>query len=719
MGNKFILSVFFLTGILFGISSCSDMLTPDLERYNDGQSVDDTLYNYLGILKSVQKIAERNVILGEVRGDLVSTTEYTSDSIDQLFNFEIQEDGENAILQVADYYNVINQCNFYLQNCDSGAVKDQYKYMHKEWVQVQAIRAWTYMQLVNNYGEVPFVTKPVVDSEVGRELTKNAPKISKSNIADLLSEAGLSRAYELQYLTLGSQGYPSYNSYNNGSVSIPSRSCFFSSALVLADLYLMQNEYNKAAAMYYAFMKEEASSLPNFAESFNEITNEGNRRYVPNGNWIGTINGYGTGTNQELITMIPGAASSANGIVFNQLANIFGFRTSTTSGGVSSGSTSVTPDEKYRQLGPSKNYLDLNGEQLYCNYREGAGQGVQEYYDGVGDARIYTSSPLYRIDGIDYNFIIKFAPANELRYNFSNLRTYASGFNIYYGVRAYRKALVQLRFAEAINRAGFPEHAFSILKDGIAADNYPILGYHDIIRVDTVFDEAGEPMVDEDTGNIITDTITVESNVPFLMQPEAEAGGAYYISIDEMERARTKASALGINNFLDFTQEEFVVDETNIRGVHGRGCGETRGYRDTLYTYDRCVAQKIAAKRAEAGILTGEKIQEFADSIISVTVVQAVADGTINHDEVIDAVEDLIIDELALETAFEGNRYYDLLRIANHKGNGTLDNEWLARKIASRSYSPGYVQGDVNYDAALYGRLVGGNLWYMSLPKDE
>ena len=67
-------------GVLFGASSCSDMLTPDLERYAEKNGT-DTIYSYLGILKSVQNIAERNVILGETRGDLVATTEYTSDSI--------------------------------------------------------------------------------------------------------------------------------------------------------------------------------------------------------------------------------------------------------------------------------------------------------------------------------------------------------------------------------------------------------------------------------------------------------------------------------------------------------------------------------------------------------------------------------------------------------------------------------------------------------------
>ena len=58
MKNKFILPVLLFAGVLFGASSCSDMLTPDLERYAEKNGT-DTIYSYLGILKSVQNIAER------------------------------------------------------------------------------------------------------------------------------------------------------------------------------------------------------------------------------------------------------------------------------------------------------------------------------------------------------------------------------------------------------------------------------------------------------------------------------------------------------------------------------------------------------------------------------------------------------------------------------------------------------------------------------------
>jgi hypothetical protein len=54
-------------------TSCKDMLTPDSERHSY-EVAQDTLYSYWGILKSLQNIAERYVILNECRGDLIEGT---------------------------------------------------------------------------------------------------------------------------------------------------------------------------------------------------------------------------------------------------------------------------------------------------------------------------------------------------------------------------------------------------------------------------------------------------------------------------------------------------------------------------------------------------------------------------------------------------------------------------------------------------------------------
>ena len=58
-----------------------------------------------------------------------------------------------------------------------------------------------------------------------------------------------------------------------------------------------------------------------------------------------------------------------------------------------------------------------------------------------------------------------------------------------------------------------------------------------------------------------------------------------------------------------------------------------------------------------------------------------------NLNDTINAVEDLICDEMALELAFEGNRFGDLTRIARHKNHAAVyganyGSQWLADKLA-------------------------------------
>ena len=53
-----------------GLTSCEDMMTVDTgdKAYVNAQ---DTLYSYLGVMRAMQDVAERQIIIGEIRGDLV------------------------------------------------------------------------------------------------------------------------------------------------------------------------------------------------------------------------------------------------------------------------------------------------------------------------------------------------------------------------------------------------------------------------------------------------------------------------------------------------------------------------------------------------------------------------------------------------------------------------------------------------------------------------
>ena len=61
------------------LTGCEDMLTPesDLVEYEEDHTLNhatDSVYSVMGIINKMQIIADRVVLLGEVRGDLVATT---------------------------------------------------------------------------------------------------------------------------------------------------------------------------------------------------------------------------------------------------------------------------------------------------------------------------------------------------------------------------------------------------------------------------------------------------------------------------------------------------------------------------------------------------------------------------------------------------------------------------------------------------------------------
>jgi hypothetical protein len=69
-------------------------------------------------------------------------------------------------------------------------------------------------------------------------------------------------------------------------------------------------------------------------------------------------------------------------------------------------------------------------------------------------------------------------------------------------------------------------------------------------------------------------------------------------------------------------------------------------------------------------------------------------------------IEDLIMDERAMELAFEGHRWFDLVRVANRRGNP----EYLADKVASK-YS------DPNVAEQVKAKLMNTANWYLPLKK--
>lgn len=675
MKNKSIICALLVAcGVGISSTSCQDMLSADSDR-TTSSNAKDTLYGYWGIMKAVQNIAERYVILGEARADLVYPTSYAADTISNIANFNMTKDGDCRYLEVKDYYRVINSCNNYLADVDSLKTNSNGdKVMEKEIAQVLAVRAWTYLQLVNNYGEVPYFTEPITSLGFvdDFDLSQAKNKLNRESLIEKLIPA------LMPYVNVP---MPNYGNYNNGAVDISSTLTMFPMRLVMGDIYLTgakgQGDYELAAQSYYDYLKDHGAYLPTqFATAAREGVLSEEPTYVPN-SWIDIFNttthSESKNYSGEVITSIPSAAGKLYGSVLTGVCNVFGYETSSRmdtnseegseSQATTSASVSAFPNTNFRQLGPSEQYFSLCQDQVFVEQKDETLPVTA--VKNAGDAR--------------QSAVRKMISSSNTGFNETNFvgKPAMSGFSYTFPV-VYRKALVWLRYAEAVNRAGFPSYAFAVLKDGLCKEYLP--AYKQVIN--EIVPELPEGMEEWPEGQepeVTYDTVTVY---------DTENKACHYIPQAEYDLAQSKP-------FLQFTTEFTSLNGTvaGNKGVHSRGCGEV-GIKDTIfYTYKNMVFKK--------------SLEMGADTL------------NLSQEDVINAVENLIVDELALETAWEGNRYPDLLRIASHKGDAGV--QWFADKIARRGDTR---NPDVDYTTTadyqtLYQKLLNKDNWYLTLPSHK
>ena len=733
MKHKSILSLLiFLMSFGMFTTSCEDMLTPDMNRYAENFSGKDTVYFYLGILRNVQDMVEQNELLGDLRSDLVTTTSYSSDSISHIINYDkSDEDGKYAILNRSAYYKVINQCNFYLAKVDTAVVKNNIYYMKREYAQVVDIRAWAYLQLVQTYGEVPFITQPVDNANTGWE--KTAPKVNADNLLDML-KPDLEKAKVIEH----TMGYPQYGEFQSGNdnFKIQSKYLYFYSDVILGDLYLLRckdrSDYVEAAKNYYYFLKEKAKSgigVASGSASFARGTNpNGTYWYTPNvDRWISNGLSAMSLTNEN-VTLIPSAANSTFGRVLTRSAQIYGFdphstnSTNTAIGSdesTTSGQVSLTVNYQSRQVAPSEAYLRLCGAQSYTNPTISGSEAQNvEYYTGAGDARLSATTPYFQTKEGRYRYITKDAPATAV-----GRGDIAGSVDFKHYKSIYRLRQIYLRYAEAINRAGYPRMAFAILRNGLEQSKIPEL--NDSIKY-AVKEDYKDPETEE-----VKKVITAQP--VYFIDSLATYNAANYIDVNEQRRAQAEPE---FGQFLDFVNLTYWSNT----GIHELGCG-TSSNLDSLFSYEYVVNKRM---ENESMRVHGTITPEVKAAIKSLTTKDSNESGSVDNDEQpvekldtikiepeapkvvneseIRAIETIICDECALETAYEGSRMFDLIRFARHMNNdasmgANYGTEWLAWKIARRNeqLAP-YEQPNV-YNTTLYNLLLNPNNWYITNPK--
>lgn len=205
------LGLMLLSCLALSLSSCSDFLDQDSDRviFSDKdhlENADDTLYSVIGVVSKMQQLADRTVLLGEMRGDLVDVNTNTSADIRNLALFNIND--SNAYNSPAEYYAVINNCNYFIAHADTAMRNSRNERIFlKEYAAMKSFRAWAYLQLALNYGSVPFVTD-YIDNRT-ESLRQDYPRKGIQEICDYFLDdlKGLEQVESPNYGSVG--GYDS------------------------------------------------------------------------------------------------------------------------------------------------------------------------------------------------------------------------------------------------------------------------------------------------------------------------------------------------------------------------------------------------------------------------------------------------------------------------------------------------------------------------------
>ena len=394
---------------ILGFVSCNDLLDVDSERLvfqNEYQmtSKNDTLYSMFGIYSQLQKLTNSYVLLGELRGDLMDVTSNSGIYLKQINDFNVTSDNPFTN-NIKDYYSVINNCNYVINTIDTSVIYKSQKVMYRVYAAAKAVRAWTYMQIVLNYGSAVYYDKPILSLEVARKAY---------NSYDINGIVPLLIADLTPYKDIEKPKFGSIYDFNMSLATFPIR-------FILGDLYLWTGKYEQAANEYHDLMVKNSNYITSTFKSYLSVVNNA----FTGDATVNWFNIFYVANNSELITALPASNEFSYVFQVDSLAKEY--------------KIAVSSVAKNNWI--SQHYVYSNTVDTLVDMR-----WVGSYYkNNITQGRVTTENDM----------IYKYRLMNP---------TTTKSKQIY----IYRSALLYLRYAEAVNRLGKPNLALAVMKNGLS-----------------------------------------------------------------------------------------------------------------------------------------------------------------------------------------------------------------------------------------------------------
>ncbi len=677
--------------------SCEDMFTADNTLVTTELAPQDTLFQMMGIIKRMQKLADRTVLLGEVRADLVDVDPlHASADIQELAANNVS--AANVYNQPSDYYAVINSCNIYLAYVDSMRnSQGTRKYFEKEILAAKCFRAWCYLELLKIYGDVPYIRTPILNSDNAEEIVASGKKEGMVTIVtDMINDLVNFRAAENDELRQ-SYGNRTFNGIRYSQMVIPVRA-------MLAELYLWrgsytgnQTDYINAIRMYHDYFTFPGEEINTGRAKANWPSRDSERPSTSdyNSNFLAA---------SQCAGVLPMETSQYYGTV-SKLRGVF---------------CSLDSNNYYPAVVASQRAKDISKAQDYCQFLVEGG-GLPEIYFREHDPNLY--SEYKTMEGDLRLYSVSDGPDN-VKDNSSNSHENSSYNNMYYLNRKYgtttngnsylpfvpyfRNNILYLHFAEALNRAGFPETAFAILKYGLS---YYTLTNRDIVSKDE-FDRLSlitsigftvqEPkFTDDDLKKQTTGTAAIWSSDVFATY--------FIVPLDQMNPQRIVEGGnyiqLGIHSFgsgdSEYNDRYFLDDEETKSGL--------KAYKEDLELEE---VPRLSRNSTHEDSVEYDRVVAYNAYADSVNIAQKDSVDSYNAEYLASPdirtkrqahVSKLILEEEALEGVFEGQRFYDIMRYQMQEMGGAA--------IGTTITMPAYIEEKYGTTTKMAGKP-----WFLKLP---
>ncbi|MDP3643892.1 MAG: RagB/SusD family nutrient uptake outer membrane protein [Bacteroidota bacterium] len=604
-----------LSSMVF-LPSCSDFLNPVQDLNVTQEQLYDDWYEYrsvaMGLYGLQQKLAEQLVVLGELRGDLLTVTPNADADLIEIYNF--QPSKNNKYADPTNFYKLISASNSFIkvmkekhpEVMDKKSAVTNYDKLYGEAL---CMRAWAYFNAVRIYGKVPVIHESLTSvGEIEAYVNSSSTYVDKVNVVfgkdgfhnDTTYNKPITLVKQFYDLNLvikvftkqleeevKATGVNHYIDNNDKSWEITVWNTFAWHAL-LGQMYLTQGDFTKSAKHLNAIV----------------YTTSDNYRYQLDrsfayGQWRNIFSGIDG--REHIYTLWFNKASQQQ----NDFQRLF------------------EPFEPHDyMLKPTKAAVHL-WETTWRGYSLNINQAKPELTK-LNPFQKGTPSDFYRGFGSSYLYVQNGTALPQGNY-FAML-----SFKMDNDVRSYTSLMEgvdTIVFKYSINQERYDQDAnFIVYRAGgiqlYLAEIYTWWAY-------------------EQNGLIRTFTTNAVSIV--------NDGSNYDLQADRRQ--------LGIRGRVGFTGEYGGIQVGNINYIHNPFTNEVIGYTNLT------------------GNLPAKQLY----------------------------LEELILDERARELAFEGERFYDLIRVAKRRN----DPSFLAKKVSAK-YSGSMKQ-------TMYNKLLDEKNWYINI----